>query len=159
MKKIIFLVSYFFILNNRLFANNYIKDIYNSNLEYNFKNVFNEDTENFVETKTYWDLECLKLDKYITRCIEQIKLKNNFDKKSESEQIEIVNSWNEKIGKNFPNIQKEILICEDYLNSFYDASEESKNLFTVKIVTLSKIKKLAKENRETMDNFLDKICH
>lgn len=38
-----------------------------------------------------------------------------------------------------------MLICEDYLNSFYNASEESKNLFTIKIVILPKTKKLTEK--------------
>lgn len=40
-----------------------------------------------------------------------------------------------------------------YLNSFYNASKESKNLFTIKIVILPKTKKLTEKNGETMDSF------
>lgn len=159
MKKIVFLFSYFFILCSKLLANDFLNEIYNSNLKYNFSNVFNENTENFVEAKTYWDSECLTLDKYVDKCIEQVKFKNNFNQKTETEQIEIINNWNKKIKNNFPYIQQEILICEDYLNSFYDASTESKNSFTIKMVSLSKIKKLAEDNGENIYDFRDKICY
>ena len=159
MKITVFLFSCFIILNNKLLANDFLKNIYNSNIKYDFNSVFDKNTENFMEAKTYWDLECLTLNKYIDKCIEQVKFKNNFNQKNKTEQIEIVNNWNKRIEKNFPYIQKEMLICEDYLSSVYDASDESKNLFTVKMVSLSKTKKSAKDNGENIDDFRSKICY